>query len=88
MTQPLGYYGLNLDTTTELVIDNMHLHELTNFLDNITTELNAKHYLDNDSIPAIEEDEELSLDLSDLEKIELIRGLCDRIEQKLMEAAK
>jgi hypothetical protein len=87
--QSLGYYGLNLDISTEIEIDNMPLHELTNLLDDTTTLLNTKHYIDDDDTPAIMESSTINPDdLSDMEKIGLIRGLCDRIELKLMEAAK
>jgi hypothetical protein len=87
--QSLGYYGLNLDISTEIEIDNMPLHELTNLLDDTTTLLNTKHYIDDDDAPAIMESSTINPDdLSDMEKIGLIRALCDRIELKLMEAAK
>lgn len=88
--QPLGYYGLNLDISTEIEIDNLHLPHLTDLLDDMATALNNKHYIDNDEAPEISnEDKPIDPDnLSDLEKIGLIRGLCDRIELKLMEVAK
>lgn len=90
MPQPLGYYGLNLDISTEIEIDNLHLHELTNLLKNTTTTLNNKHYIDNEEAPCINEEYLFTglEHLSDIEKIGAIRGLCDRIELKLMEAAK
>lgn len=87
--KPLGYYGLSLDPTTDIEIDNLRLHELVSTLDDMTTALNTKHYIDNDDVPAIMEASPIDPDdLSDVEKIALIRGLCDRIELKLMEAAK
>jgi len=87
--QSLGYYGLKIDTETEIAIDGLQLHELTNLLDDTTTLLNTKHYIDDDDTPAIMDTSTINPDdLSDMEKIGLIRGLCDRIELKLMEAAK
>ena len=88
--QPLGYYGLSLDPTTDIAIDNLQLPQLTDLLDDMATDLNIRHYIDNDEAPAIEDVEKPIKpdDLSDAEKIALIRGLCDRIELKLMEAAK
>jgi hypothetical protein len=87
--QSLGYYGLKIDTETEIAIDGLQLHELTNLLDDTTTLLNTKHYIDDDDAPAIMDTSTINPDdLSDMEKIGLIRGLCDRIELKLMEAAK
>jgi|GEM_PF-2203942 hypothetical protein len=87
--QPLGYYGLSLDPTTDIAIDALQLHELTNLLDDTTTLLNTKHYIDDDDAPAIMDTSTINPDdLSDMEKIGLIRALCDRIELKLMEAAK
>ncbi|WP_103668435.1 hypothetical protein [Pseudanabaena sp. BC1403] len=86
--QPLGYYGLSLDPSTDIAIDNLRLHELVDTLNNMSTALNTKHYIDNDDVPAIMEASPIDPDgLSDTEKIALIRGLCDRIEIKLMEAA-
>jgi hypothetical protein len=65
------------------------LHELASLLDDLTTALNTKHYIDDEEAPAIMEPSAIDLDeLSDMEKIGLIRGLCDRIELKLMEVAK
>ena len=85
----LADYGLNLDITTELELDGMHLHQLTMLLNDFADTLNNKHYIDNDEAPEITEDMPISLDeLSDVESLGLIRWLCDRIELKLMETAK
>jgi hypothetical protein len=88
--QPLGYYGLSLDPTTDIAIDNLHLHELTDLIDDMTTALNSTYFLDNEEAPEITDESKpvFADQLSDVEKIGLIRGLCDRIELKLMEAAK
>ena len=87
--QPLGYYGLSLDPTTDIAIDNLHLPELTDLLDDMASALNNKHYMDNDEAPEIKDLDKPIIpdDLSDAEKIALIRGLCDRIEIKLMQVA-
>ena len=87
--KPLGFYGLSLDPTTDIAIDNLHLPGLTYLLDDMAAALNDSHYIDNDEAPPIEDiDKPISPeDLSDAEKIALIRGLCDRIELKLMEIA-
>lgn len=90
--KPLGHYGLNLDISTEIAIDNLKLHELTNLLCVIAGDLDTTHYLLNkEAAPIDEETMDSTSDLlkqSDIDKIGAIRGLCDRIELKLMEAAK
>ncbi|WP_055077657.1 hypothetical protein [Pseudanabaena sp. 'Roaring Creek'] len=86
---PFYKYGLNLDIKAEQAIDALPLHELTDLLDNAATSLNIDHYIDNESVPVIEEEDkpiDTSL-LSSMGRIGLIRGLCDRIELKLMEVA-
>jgi hypothetical protein len=86
--QSLGYYGLNLDTSTEIEIDNMELHGISFLLDQAGSALCCKHYIDKEDAPLITSTP-LDVDsLSDMEKIGLIRGLCDRLELRLMEAAK
>lgn len=85
----LADYGLNLDITTELEIDGMHLHQLTHLLNDFADALNNKHYIDNDEAPEITGAMPISLDeFSDVESLVLIKWLCDRIELKLMETAK
>ncbi len=86
----LGYYGLNLDISTEIAIDGMPLHHLTDLLGDISGDLNLVHYLENDDALAIKEEEKIPTlhDLSDCEKVGLIRALCDRLEVKLMEVAR
>jgi hypothetical protein len=88
--QPLGYYELSLDPTTDIAIDNLRLHELVVLLHDMARDLDTTHYIDNDEAPEFsDEDKPVFPDqLSDVEKIGLIRGLCDRIEEKLSEAAK
>ncbi|MBD2178398.1 hypothetical protein H6F42_15875 [Pseudanabaena sp. FACHB-1998] len=89
--KPFGYYGLNLDISTEIAIDNLQLHELTDLLNDLTFDLNNTHYLENDEVigiaPQTKESTHDLLGQSDLGKLGAIRGLCDRIEQKLMEQA-
>lgn len=90
--KPLGHYGLNLDISTEIAIDNLKLHELTNLLSVISGDLDTTHYLLNKEAPEIDDDTAGEtadlLKLSDMEKIGAIRGLCDRLEIRLKEAAK
>jgi hypothetical protein len=88
--QSLGYYGLNLDISTETEIDNMPLHELTDLLDDMVDQMNFHHYLGNPEVPTLPNSDKCVTpdELTDLQKIGLIRALCDRIEIKLMEAAK
>jgi hypothetical protein len=88
--QPLGYYGLNLDISTEVEIGNMPLHELTDLLDDMSDQMNSDHYLCNEQVLSIPHGDKCVTpdELTDLQKIGLIRALCDRIEIKLMEAAK
>lgn len=88
--RPLGYYGLNLDISTETAIDNMPLAALVDLLDDIANQMICDHYLEDvEFTPNPQEGKPVTPDeLSDIEKIGLIRGLCDRIELKLMEAAK
>ena len=84
--QPLGYYGLNFTQATEQAIDNAPIHELTNCLHDIASTINHTHYLNSDLAPEIEEEFLDSPELlTDMERIGLIRALCDRIEIKLME---
>ena len=89
--RPFGHYGVDLDISSEISIDNLALHELTDLLSDIVDDLNDTHYLSNDEVPEIREASYAAVDLislSDLGKIGAIRGLCDRIELKLIEAAK
>lgn len=89
--QPLGYYGLNLGNEVEQAIDGLPLHEQIDLLDDMIREMALTHYINNDEIEEAIIDEHkpiFAYQLSDLEKIGLIRGLCDRIEAKLLEAAK
>ncbi|TYQ29977.1 hypothetical protein [Pseudanabaena sp. UWO310] len=85
---PFYKYGLNLDIKTEQAIDALPLHELSFLLDRAGSDLCSKHYMDDEDAPLITSTP-LDIDeLSDMEKIGLIRGLCDRLEIKLMEVAK
>lgn len=86
--QPLGYYGLKIDPATETAIDSMKLHELSFLLDSTGSALCCKHYMDKEDAPLITSTPLDVDDLSDLQKLGFIRGLCDRIELKLMEEAK
>jgi hypothetical protein len=79
---PLGFYGLDLDISVETEIDNLHLHELTDLTEDMANALNNKHFIDNDEAPHINDESKPVFpdQLSDVEKIGLIRGLCDRID--------
>jgi len=87
--KPFGYYGLNLDISTEIELDSLQLHEQTDLISTITAFLNDKHFYSNDEALEIvaHDRDDMAYKLSDIEQIGLIRGLCDRIELKLMEAA-
>lgn len=88
--QPLGYYGLKLDISTEIEIDNLALHQLVDILDDASRMLYGKHYVDNKDVPTIRESEK-PIDatmLSDSEAIGFIRAMCDRIEDKLRQETK
>jgi hypothetical protein len=85
--KPLGYYGLEVSIEAEEAIDALPLHELTDLLDDTVTFLNARYYMNEADVPHILKKPLDIDDLADIGKIGLIRGLCDRIEIKLMEAA-
>jgi len=88
--KPLGYYGLKFEPETEQAIEDLPLHYQIDLAKNMINDLWTSHYLDNDDIEDAIEDELQPIEagqLSDLDKIGLIRGLCDRIEAKLMEDA-
>ena len=86
--KPFGYYGLNLDISTEIELDNLKLPELTDLLDDMVSDLNTTYYLNDDDVDNIYFAPIKPCELSDVSKLALIRGLCDRIEVKLMEEAK
>jgi len=88
--KPFGYYGLNLDAETEQAIDKLELHELIDLADDMTNEMGSRFYIDNEEVELISDLDKpiFPHELSDLEKLGLIRGLCDRIEAKLLEATK
>jgi hypothetical protein len=86
--KPLGFYGLKVGLEAEEAIDALPLHELTDLLDDTTQALNSKHYLDAEDVPLVISKPLDIDDLVDIDKIGLIRGLCDRIEVRLMETAK
>lgn len=82
--KPFGFYGLKLEPEIEQAIDAL---DLTN-LQCLISDTAASFTIWQDSFVA----DELGFgswfeDLSGVEKIALIRGLCDRIELRLMEAA-
>lgn len=88
--KPFGFYGLNLDISTEAAIDGLELHELIESAHDCVRDLAFTHYITNDAITEAIAPEKRPIrheDLTDLDRIGLIRGLCDRIEVKLMEVA-
>jgi hypothetical protein len=90
--KPLGFYGLELGADIETAIDALPLHELTDLLDDTISFLNHRYYMCDADAPHILTKPLAIDDLADIDKIGLIRGLCDRLELelklKLMEAAK
>ena len=91
MTKPLGYYGLQSDADAEAAIDEARLEVLIDLFEDISTDICDRHYYGQEDIEAIASSERISPflpELSDLNQIGMIRALCDRIEQRLMEQAK
>ena len=87
----IGYYAGFLRTEAQERINSAHLYELVVSLYGLADEFVETYYAWDDTTP----DETSSLlngegmrNVGDRDKIALIRGLCDRIELKLMEAAK
>ena len=85
--QPLAYYGLNLTADTEKAIDNLDLNSRCGLL-SITADLVGDEIIDN-KYEGIHTRLRLECDkLTTPQRLALIRGLCDRIEIKLMEQSK
>jgi hypothetical protein len=90
MAKPLGHYGLQIDADVEAAIDEARLEVLIDLFEDISTDICDRHYYEQESVGAIASTERISPFLpvlSDLNQIGMIRALCDRIEQRLMEAA-
>lgn len=83
--QPLGYYGLNL--TTESNIDALDIDQLVALMSISADDIYELHqeFREDGVGSAILNEAE---GLSQSQKLAFIRALCDRIELKLMEAAK
>lgn len=86
--QSLGYYGLNLTTETEQGIDSLNHKEAIVLLSITADDLYDEHQADEDRDPIESEILDECAALSTPQRISLIKALCDRIELKLMEAAK
>jgi hypothetical protein len=83
--QPLGYYGLKLQT--EPYFDQLTIDQLVALMSISADEIyDLYHEIRDLSVPtAILNEEQI---LSVPQKLALIRATCDRIELKLMQAAK
>lgn len=90
MTKPLGYYGLQIDADVEAAIDEARLEVLIDLFEDLAINVCDRHfYLKDEPLSIDQSDRILPFlpTLSDLNQIGMIRALCDRIEQRLMEAA-
>ena len=86
----IGYYAGFLSSASQDAISNASLWQLADLMSDVACELYTGLSVD-DNRDSIIEDSCLAVvfeDHSDRDKLALIRGLCDRIELKLMEAAK
>lgn len=89
MARPLGYYGLNFDADIETAIDEARLEVLIDLFEDIAVNICDRHYY-NTNVEAVEAADRILPflpTLSDANQIGMIRALCDRIEQRLMEQA-
>jgi hypothetical protein len=88
--KPLGFYGLKVEAATEEAIDKARLEVLIDLFEDFANDICDRHYYDTNSecVTSSEMLSPLLPTLSPLQEIGLIRALCDRIEVKLMEAAK
>lgn len=86
--QPLGFYGLKIDAETEEGIDSLSHKEAIVLLSITADDLYNEHQADEDRDPIESEILDECASLSNAQKVSLIKALCDRIEQKLMEQAK
>ena len=85
----IGYYAGFLSTQKKNRINSAPTHLLLECLEELAIDLaNDSRFqsLDENRAPLL--DDKAITQLSALKKIALIRGLCDRIEPKLIEAAK
>ena len=78
--QPLGYYGLEVSSLIESKINMLDLTDLQCLFSDISFDYWGGSFVADEN-----EFEEWLEDLTAIENIALIRGLCDRIELKLME---
>lgn len=90
MPKPLGYYGLNFDADIETAIDEARLEILVDLFEDVAINICDRHYYNTntDGIKPSERIMPFLPALSDVNQIGMIRALCDRIEQRLMEQAK
>lgn len=90
MTKPLGYYGLQIEADVEKAIDEARLEVLIDLFEDIAVNICDRHYY-NTNVEAVDPSDRILPflpTLSDANQIGMIRALCDRIEQRLMEQAK
>lgn len=86
----IGYYAGFLSADQQEAINKANGYKLTDLLSDVAVEV----YDTTSFSPTADESDDCLIDiidfrdLSDRDKLALIRGLCDRIEIKLMEAAK
>lgn len=89
MTKPLGYYGLQIDADVEAAIDEARIEAQVEALEYVANGLANRLYHDVDDADFVTYDESLLPKLPrNIYDIAMIRALCDRIEQRLMEQAK
>lgn len=90
MTKPLGYYGLQIEADIETAINEARLEVLIDLFEDIAFNICNRHFYLKDEPLAIDQSDRILPflpALSDLNQIGMIRALCDRIEQRLMESA-
>lgn len=91
MGKPFGFYGLRIDGDIEAAIDDSRLEILIDLFEDIAINICDRHFYSKDEPLSIDQSDRILPflpTLSDLDQIGMIRALCDRIEQRLMEAAK
>lgn len=89
----IGYYAGFLSTEEQSRIMDASIGHLASCLGDVAQPIYTGYYIDDDSCPAIEVGKELISEpriakMSAPDLLAVIRGICDRIEVKLMEEAK
>jgi hypothetical protein len=85
----IGYYAGFLPPEKQQEIREADLPALVEALDELASDLNINHHLRSRIwVTKSLMSAGIMLNISDRDKLCVIRGLCDRVELKLMEAAK